>query len=59
MFNNAIGASKFMEENPVDLIFLGYSDAGNHGIEFAHNISKRTLVIFTHGLHEYAWIVTR
>lgn len=22
MFNNAIGASKFMEENPVDLIFL-------------------------------------
>ena len=22
MFNNAIGASKFMKENPVDLIFL-------------------------------------
>ena len=54
MFNNAIGASKFMEENPVDLIFLDIQMPGITGIEFAHNISKRTLVIFTTAYTEYA-----
>ena len=54
MFNNAIGASKFMEENPVDLIFLDIQMSGITGIEFAHNISKRTLVIFTTAYTEYA-----
>ena len=54
MFNNAIGASKFMKENPVDLIFLDIQMSGITGIEFAHNISKRTLVIFTTAYTEYA-----
>ena len=54
MFNNAIGASKFMEENPVDLIFLDIQMPGITGIEFAHNISKRTLVIYTTAYTESA-----
>ena len=54
MFNNAIGASKFMKENPVDLIFLDIQMPGITGIEFARNISKRTLVIFTTAYTEYA-----
>lgn len=54
MFNNAIGASKFMKENPVDLIFLDIQMPGITGIEFARNISKRTLVIFTTAYTKYA-----
>ena len=54
MFNNALAASKFMEENPVDLIFLDIQMPGITGIEFARNISKRTLVIFTTAYTEYA-----
>ena len=59
MFNNAIGASKFMEENPVDLIFLDIQMSGITGIEFAHNISKRTLVISPRLTRNMLWIVTR
>ena len=44
MLNNALAASKFMEENPVDLIFLDIQMPGITGIEFARNISKRSLV---------------
>ena len=54
MFNNALAASKFMEENPVDLIFLDIQMPGITGIEFARNISKRSLVIFTTAYSEYA-----
>ena len=54
MFNNALAASKFMEENPVDLIFLDILMPGITGIEFARNISKRSLVIFTTAYSEYA-----
>ena len=54
MFNNALAASKFMEENPVDLIFLNIQMPGITGIEFARNISKRSLVIFTTAYSEYA-----
>ena len=54
MFNNALAASKFMEENPVDLIFLDNQITGITGIEFARNISKRSLVIFTTAYSEYA-----
>ena len=36
MFNNAIGASKFMEENPLDFIFLYIQMSGITVIEFAH-----------------------
>ncbi len=54
MFNNALAASKFMEENPVDLIFLDIQMPGITGIGFARNISKRSLVIFTTAYSEYA-----
>ena len=54
MFNNALAASKFMEENPVYLIFLDIQMPGITGIEFARNISKRSLVIFTTAYSEYA-----
>ena len=54
MFNNALAASKFMEENPVDLIFLDIQMPGITGIEFARNISRRSLVIFTTAYSEYA-----
>ena len=54
LFNNALAASKFMEENPVDLIFLDIQMPGITGIEFARNISKRSLVIFTTAYSEYA-----
>ena len=54
MFNNALSASKFMEEHPVDLIFLDIQMPGISGIEFARTISKRTLVIFTTAYTEYA-----
>ncbi len=53
MFNNAIGASKFMEENPVDLIFLIFRCRESR-VSSLLNISKRTLVIFTTAYTEYA-----
>ena len=37
-----------------DIIFLDIQMSGITGIEFAHNISKRTLVIFTTAYTEYA-----
>lgn len=53
-FNNAASAMKFMEESPVDLIFLDIQMPGITGIEFAKTISKRTLIIFTTAYSEYA-----
>ncbi len=53
-FNNAASAGKFMEEAPVDLIFLDIQMPGITGIEFAKTISKRTLIIFTTAYSEYA-----
>lgn len=54
MFNNALAASKFMENNLVDLVFLDIQMPGITGIEFARTIPKRTLVIFTTAYMEYA-----
>ena len=51
MFNNAIGASKFMEENPVDLIFLDIQMPGIYPRErwsFSPRLTRNML-----------WIVTR
>ncbi|WP_455672788.1 LytR/AlgR family response regulator transcription factor [Phocaeicola sp.] len=53
-FNNAASAAKFLEEAPVDLIFLDIQMPGITGIEFAKTISKRTLIIFTTAYSEYA-----
>ena len=49
-FNNALSASRFMEDNPVDLVFLDIQMPGITGIEFARAI----LVIFTTAYTEYA-----
>lgn len=53
-FNNARSAALFMEEHPVDLIFLDIQMHGMTGLEFARSISKNTLVIFTTAYSEYA-----
>ena len=53
-FNNALSASRFMEDNPVDLVFLDIQMPGITGIEFARAIPRRTLVIFTTAYTEYA-----
>lgn len=54
MFNSAMSAARFMEEHSVDLIFLDIQMPGITGIEFAHTVSKRTLIIFTTAYTEYA-----
>lgn len=53
-FNNAASAAKFMDEHPVDLLFLDIQMPGITGIEFARTIPKRTLIIFTTAYTEYA-----
>ncbi|WP_029904596.1 LytTR family DNA-binding domain-containing protein [Prevotella sp. 10(H)] len=53
-FNSAEAASMYMLNHPVELIFLDIQMPGITGIEFAKNISKDTLVIFTTAYSEYA-----
>jgi len=53
-FENARAADGFMEENPVDLIFLDIKMPGINGIDFARSIHKNTLIIFTTAYSEYA-----
>ncbi|MDR0682372.1 MAG: LytTR family DNA-binding domain-containing protein [Prevotellaceae bacterium] len=53
-FNSAKVAAVFMEENPVDLVFLDIQMPGASGIEFARSIPKTTLVIFITAFTEYA-----
>lgn len=53
-FNSAEAASEFIKHSPVDLIFLDIEMSGISGIEFARNIPKQTLVLFTTAYSEYA-----
>lgn len=53
-FNSAEAASLFLLNNPVDLIFLDIQMSGITGIEFAKNVNKNTLIIFTTAYSEYA-----
>lgn len=53
-FNNATSAAKFIQEQPVDLIFLDIRMPKVTGLEFARTIPKSTLVIFTTAYAEYA-----
>ena len=53
-FNNAEDASVFINDITVDLIFLDINMPGTNGIEFAHNIPKQTLIIFTTAYSQYA-----
>ena len=53
-FNNAVSAGKYLDENPVDLVFLDIRMPQVTGLEFARTIPKTTLVIFTTAYAEYA-----
>ncbi|SHE33175.1 LytR/AlgR family response regulator transcription factor [Dysgonomonas macrotermitis] len=53
-FNSAESASDFINKEPVDLVFLDINMPGINGIEFARNIPKHTLIIFTTAYSEYA-----
>jgi Response regulator of the LytR/AlgR family len=53
-FNSASSASVFINDNPVDLIFLDIQMPGTTGLEFAKTIPDQTLVIFTTAYSEYA-----
>jgi DNA-binding LytR/AlgR family response regulator len=52
--NSAKSAAVFMNENPVDLVFLDIQMPGVNGMEFAKSIPKTTLVIFITAFTEYA-----
>lgn len=53
-FNSAEAASLFLMGHSVELVFLDIQMPGINGIEFARNIPKQTLVIFTTAYSEYA-----
>ena len=59
MFNNAIGASKFMEENPVDLIFLDIQMPGITGIELLTIYPRERWSFSPRLTRNMLWIVTR
>ncbi|MCD7900433.1 MAG: LytTR family DNA-binding domain-containing protein [Bacteroides sp.] len=54
IFNSASAASAFMNENPVDLVFLDIQMPKVTGLEFARTISDSTLIVFTTAYTEYA-----
>lgn len=53
-FGSANAAARFMEDHRIDLIFLDIQMPGINGIEFARQIPKETLIIFTTAFSEYA-----
>lgn len=53
-FNNAVSAGTFMEDHPVDLVFLDINMPNVTGLEFARTIPQTTLVVFTTAYAEYA-----
>jgi DNA-binding LytR/AlgR family response regulator len=53
-FNSPSSASKFIEENEVNLIFLDIQMPGTNGIDFAKTIPQNTFVIFTTAYSQFA-----
>lgn len=53
-FNNAETAGDYINNEAVDLIFLDINMPGINGIEFARDIPKYTLIIFTTAYSQYA-----
>ena len=53
-FNGVKKAKEFMTDNQVDLVFLDIQMPGVNGLEFASQIPRETLVIFTTAYSQYA-----
>lgn len=53
-FNGVKKAKEFMADNQVDLVFLDIQMPGVNGLEFASQIPRETLVIFTTAYSQYA-----
>ncbi len=53
-FSNAVKAVDFLRDNEVDIIFLDIEMPVVTGLEFARQISEKTLVIFTTAYPQYA-----
>ena len=54
LFTNPVEASKFVEKNKVDLIFLDINMPGINGFEFIETLSYQPAIIFTTAYSEYA-----
>ncbi|MDY0986667.1 LytTR family DNA-binding domain-containing protein [Flavobacterium sp. CFBP9031] len=53
-FNSVAPAEAFLQENDVDVIFLDIEMPDDSGLEFAKNINKKILLIFTTAYPQYA-----
>ncbi len=53
-FDNPIDAMEFLEENPVELIFLDIEMPDLNGIEFAKLLENKTKIVFTTAYEKYA-----
>ncbi len=53
-FANALEAQAFLQEHPVDLIFVDINMPDLSGIEFVRSLTVRPMVIFTTAYSEYA-----
>lgn len=53
-FSNVNQARLFLEANKVDILFLDIEMPGMNGLQFAEQIEKNTLVIFTTAYPQYA-----
>jgi DNA-binding LytR/AlgR family response regulator len=54
-FNSALRAMDFLQQNPVDLMFVDINMPDLSGIDFVKSISSNAKVIFTTAYHEYAY----
>ncbi len=53
-FQNAMKASEFMVNNPVDLIFLDIEMPGLNGLDFLRSLSSKPFVILTTAYPQFA-----
>jgi DNA-binding LytR/AlgR family response regulator len=53
-FSSADSASRYLDTQPVDIIFLDIQMPGTDGITFAQNIPQNSMVIFTTAYSQYA-----
>ena len=53
-YTSAVMASKGLQDNPVDLLFLDIQMPELNGLEFSHIVSPETRIIFTPAFSQYA-----